>query len=78
MQEGPVQLLFRQVSVVRKLAGCGVSAVSIARDLAKPENPLNKRQRVLRCCSILWVASTSLTPLLPFLTPTDDGAAGSG
>jgi len=78
MQEGPVQLLFRQVSVVRKLAGCGVSAVSIARDLAKPENPLNKRQRVLRCCSILWVASTSLTPLLPFLTPTDDDAAGSG
>ena len=55
-----------------------MSAVSIARDLAKPENPLNKRQRVLRCCSILWVASTSLTPLLPFLTPTNDGAAGSG
>ena len=54
------------------------SAVSSARDLAKPENPLNKRQRVLRCCSILWVASTSLTPLLPFLTPTDDDAAGSG
>ena len=78
MQEGPVQLLFRQVSVVRKLAGCGVSAVSIARDLAKPENPFNKRRRVLRCCSIPWVASTSLTPLLPFLTPTDDGATGSG
>ena len=83
MQEGPVQLLFRQVSVVRKLAGCGVSAVSIARDLAKPENPFNKRRRVLRCCSIRRVASTSLTALPPFLPPTagstvDDGAAGSG
>lgn len=58
------------------------SAVSSARDLAKPENPFNKRRRVLRCCSIRRVASTSLTALPPFLPPsatgTDDGGAGSG
>lgn len=64
------------------------SAVSSARDLAKPENPFNKRRRVLRCCSIRRVASTSLTALPPFLPPTaaaatgssgaDDGAGGSG
>ena len=59
------------------------STVSSARDLAKPENPFNKRRRVLRCCSIRRVASTSLTALPPFLPPTagstaDDGAAGSG
>ncbi|KAL6873863.1 hypothetical protein ACP4OV_013945 [Aristida adscensionis] len=61
------------------------AAVSSARDLAKPENPFNKRRRVLRCSSIRRVASTSLTALPPFRPPAgdgaaidDDGAAGSG
>ncbi|TVU07757.1 hypothetical protein EJB05_41126 [Eragrostis curvula] len=45
------------------------AAVTSARDLAKPENPFNKRRRVLRCCSIRRVASTSLTALPPFLPP---------
>lgn len=53
------------------------SAVTSARDLAKPENPFNKRRRVLRCCSIRRVASTSLTALPPFfLPPTTDGSTG--
>jgi hypothetical protein len=54
------------------------SAVSSARDLAKPENPFNKRRRVLRCCSIRRVASTSLTALPPFLPPTAAGSNGAG
>ena len=37
--------------------------------LAKPENPFNKRRRILRCCSIRRVSSTSLTALPPFLPP---------
>ncbi|RLM55840.1 hypothetical protein C2845_PM10G20250 [Panicum miliaceum] len=53
------------------------SAVSSARDLAKPENPFNKRRRVLRCCSIRRVASTSLTALPPFLPATAAAATGS-
>ncbi|EER88891.1 uncharacterized protein LOC8063818 [Sorghum bicolor] len=54
------------------------SAVTSARDLAKPENPFNKRRRVLRCCSIRRVASTSLTELPPFFLPptTDPGSTG--
>ena len=48
------------------------SAVTSARDLAKPENPFNKRRRVLRCCSIRRVASSSLTAL----PPTTDGSTG--
>ncbi|KAJ1260672.1 hypothetical protein BS78_10G250500 [Paspalum vaginatum] len=59
------------------------SAVSSARGLAKPENPFNKRRRVLRCCSIRRVASTSLTALPHFLPGNDGGGvngdrAGSG
>ncbi|KAL6603242.1 hypothetical protein ACP70R_043603 [Stipagrostis hirtigluma subsp. patula] len=55
------------------------AAVSSARDLAKPENPFNKRRRVLRCSSIRRVASTSLTALPPFLPPAgDDGIDGAG
>ncbi|XP_066372047.1 protein OXIDATIVE STRESS 3 LIKE 2-like [Miscanthus floridulus] len=54
------------------------SAVTSARDLAKPENPFNKRRRVLRCCSIRRVASTSLSALPPFfLPPTTDGSTGN-
>lgn len=54
------------------------SAVSSARDLAKPENPFNKRRRVLRCCSIRRVASTSLTALPPFLPLISSTTTGSG
>lgn len=58
------------------------AAVTSARDLAKPENPFNKRRRVLRCCSIRRVASTSLTALPPFFLPPpttdDDDDDGAG
>ncbi|WVZ78688.1 hypothetical protein U9M48_026358 [Paspalum notatum var. saurae] len=53
------------------------SAVSSARGLAKPENPFNKRRRVLRCCSIRRVASTSLTTLPHFLPPAAADSAGN-
>ncbi|XP_062178811.1 protein OXIDATIVE STRESS 3 LIKE 4-like [Phragmites australis] len=58
-----------------------VAAVTSARDLAKPENPFNKRRRVLRCCSIRRVNSTSLTALPSFSPPAGNGineGAGSG
>ncbi|KQK17358.1 uncharacterized protein LOC100838878 [Brachypodium distachyon] len=59
-----------------------------ANVLAKPENPFNKRRRVLRCSSMRRVSSTSLTALPPFLPPgprpssfnigNDDSATNGG
>lgn len=70
----------------RSFASLQDAAVTTAQDLAKPENPFNKRRRVLRCSSIRRVASTPLTALPPFLPPAaaatgnndDDGAGYSG
>ncbi|GJN39230.1 hypothetical protein PR202_gb28335 [Eleusine coracana subsp. coracana] len=68
----------------RSFASLQDAAVTTAQDLAKPENPFNKRRRVLRCSSIRRVASTPLTVLPPFLVPpaaagnNDDDAGYSG
>jgi hypothetical protein len=49
------------------------SAVGSARDLAKPENPFNKRRRVLRCCSVVRrAASTTSLAALPPIAGGDD------
>jgi hypothetical protein len=49
------------------------SAVGSARDLAKPENPFNKRRRVLRCCSVVRrAASTTSLAALPPIAGDDD------
>ncbi|KAF7110540.1 hypothetical protein CFC21_110631 [Triticum aestivum] len=52
------------------LQDVAVAGTTSSKDvLAKPENPFNKRRRILRCCSIRRVSSTSLTALPPFLPP---------
>uniref|UniRef100_J3MH86 Uncharacterized protein n=1 Tax=Oryza brachyantha TaxID=4533 RepID=J3MH86_ORYBR len=60
----------------------GATAASGANEIAKPENPFNKRRRILRCSSIRRVSSTSLTALPPFLPAPqplpDDGINGAG
>uniref|UniRef100_R7WCW9 Uncharacterized protein n=1 Tax=Aegilops tauschii TaxID=37682 RepID=R7WCW9_AEGTA len=52
------------------LQDVAVAGTTSSKDvLAKPENPFNKRRRILRCCSIRRVSSPSLTALPPFLPP---------
>lgn len=78
----------RSFANLQDVAGAGTTS---SKDvLAKPENPFNKRRRILRCCSIRRVSSTSLTALPPFLPPEPSfnigndgvinggGAGGSG
>ncbi|KAI4962730.1 hypothetical protein ZWY2020_025860 [Hordeum vulgare] len=52
------------------LQDVAVAGTTSSKDvLAKPENPFNKRRRILRCCSIRRGSSTSLTALPPFQPP---------
>jgi hypothetical protein len=62
----------------RSFANLQDAAVTTAQDLAKPENPFNKRRRVLHCCSIRRVSSTSLTALPPFLPPPPPAGENDG
>jgi hypothetical protein len=70
----------RSFANLQDVAAGGATTAS----LAKPENPFNKRRRILRCSSIRRVSSTSLTALPPFLPPhhhppqPDDGGGGGG
>ncbi|KAK1611867.1 hypothetical protein QYE76_035540 [Lolium multiflorum] len=70
----------RSFANLQEVAGSTSSSKDV---LAKPENPFNKRRRILRCCSIRRVSSTSLTALPPFMPPepsfnigNDGGDAG--